>query len=167
MKKISVYLFFILFATFTLAAANESDVILQAQMDAKEDDESYRATWWSISAVVFPMIVTFITVSEISDSLVYGRESDYLTIGSAYILTSSIITLAGYFLGIAEVPEARIIGIQDKHDDPYLMSLYKSEYEKTFTKIQRRKRGEASLMGIVIGVPITVFVGAFFYALLD
>jgi hypothetical protein len=152
LKKISVCLILIVFATLPLAADDESDVILQAQTDATREGTSYHAYWWGIGGAAmtaFPVIAASFFGDAIS---VDARRAVAV---AAPVLGGTSLALISYFTGKAKVSDARIAEIQDEYDDPRLRSLYKSEYEKTLTNIQRRKRGNAVLIGFGVSVGVT------------
>jgi hypothetical protein len=135
MKKISVCLIFIFFATFALAAADESEVILQAQTDAKEDGENYCAFGVGLGACFLSFCMSPLAGIVLTGAAYHGRE--------------------------AEVPAIRITAIQDKYDDADSIALYESQYKTTLTVIKRRKDGGAALAGTA--VIIAVYLGAFIY----
>jgi hypothetical protein len=165
MKKLSACLILLSIVAFTSSAVDESEVILQAQMDAKADGGSYHATLWGIGGAVFPFLATLIAENEKVNGPHYGESSDFALFCSVYVLTASSITLVGTFTGRIGVPDTRIAEIKNEYNDSSLLSLYESEYEKTLTKIQRRKRGTAALGGNFLGAAITFFVGGFYYIL--
>lgn len=146
MKKISICLLLILFATFTLAADDESEVIVQAQTDATEDGQNYHPFLWGVGGAAITVVpaymVAFVWVGLSVEAI------------AAPVLGGTILALIGYFTGKAEVPDARIAGIQNEYTDSSIVSHYKSEYEKTLTKIQRRKRGNYALIGSGVAVGI-------------
>ncbi len=74
---------------------------------------------------------------------------------AAPVVGGTGLALIGFFSGKAEVPDSRIAEIQYEYDDPGLLALYESEYQRTLTKIQRRKRGTAALMGFGVAAGAT------------
>lgn len=151
MKKIYVCLILTIFATLTLAA-ERYDVVLQAQNDAVEDGQNYHPFWWGVGGVA-TTVLPFVALAFIGDAIpVDARRAVAL---AAPVLGGTSLTLIGYCSGRAEVPDARIAEIQNKYDDSSLMSLYKSEYEKTLADIQRRKRGNYALIGFGVSVGVT------------
>jgi hypothetical protein len=57
-----------------------------------------------------------------------------------------------YTLGQAEVPPARVAAAQDNYGDASAVLLYKSQYQETLTRIERRKSGTAAWIGTGIGL---------------
>lgn len=53
--KINVCVVLMLFAAFTLPAA-ENDIVLRARIDAAEDARDYHAFWWSIAGVATTLV---------------------------------------------------------------------------------------------------------------
>jgi hypothetical protein len=148
MKKICVGLIFITFAAFSWAA-DESDVILQAQNDATEDGRNYHAVWWGVGGVAVT-VVPFLGVAFFGDAMpVDARRVVALT---APVLGAAGLGLIGYCTGKAEVPDARTSEIRNRYDDSGLVSLYETEYRKTLTSLQRRTRGNAALLGAGVSV---------------
>ena len=150
LKKITVYLILIVFATFTLSA-QESDVIVQAQNDAVEDGQNFHAFWWGAggaATTALPVVLAAFFGGAIS---VEARRTVAL---AAPVVGGTSLALICFFTGKSEVPDARIDEIQNEYNDSRLLSLYESEYEKTLTKIQRRKRGNAALIGAGVSVGV-------------
>jgi hypothetical protein len=144
MKRISVCLILGMLAAFSLPA-DESDVIVQAQTDAAEDGQNYHPLWWGVGGVALS-VLPVVMAAFFGDALpVEARRTVALTVP---VLGGGGLALVGYSTGRAELPDARIAEIQIDYGEPSLLSLYESEYEKTLTKIQRRKRGNHALIGL-------------------
>jgi hypothetical protein len=143
MKMSGVCLILIILATFSLPA-DETDVIVQAQTDATEDAQNYNPILWGVGGVamaVLPVVMAAFFGDAIS---VEARRTVAL---AAPVLGGASLALIGYSTGKAAVPDARIAEIQNKYSDSSLLAIYESEYEKTLTKTQRRKRGNYALIG--------------------
>ena len=141
-------LILIIFAAFSLPA-DESDVIVQAQADATEDGRNYHAFWWGVggaAAAASPVVMAGFFGSAIS---VEARRAIALT---APVVGGAGLALIGYLTGKAAVPDARIAQIEDEYGGSSLLPVYESEYQKTLTKIQRRKRGNSALIGFGVSV---------------
>jgi hypothetical protein len=142
-KKLAVFIIMLAFTAFTLAA-DESDVIVRAQTDAAEDSQNCHAFWWGIGGVAIS-VVPVVMAAFFGDAIpVEARRAIAL---AAPAVGGTGLALVGFFTGKAEVPDARISEIQNEYDDSGLRSLYESEYEKTLTRIQHRKRGTYALIG--------------------
>jgi hypothetical protein len=156
MKKIGVCLILIVCAAFSWGA-DESDVIMQAQNDASEDVRNFTAFWWGIGGAAVTL-APFFGASLLGDAVpVEARRAIALT---APVLGGASLGLIGFFTGQAEVPNERIAEIQDANDDPGLLSLYETEYRKTLTSLQRRKKGSFALIGsgVSIGAMVIGFL---------
>jgi hypothetical protein len=140
----------IIFAAFALSA-QESDVIVQAQNDAVADSQNYHAFWWGAGGVAITSLPVVI-VAFFGDAI--SVEARRAVAMAAPVVGGISLPLVGYFSGKAEVPDARIAEIQSEYNDSRLLSLYESEYEKTLTRIQRRKRGDAALIGAGVSVGV-------------
>jgi hypothetical protein len=165
MKKAILFIvisLFILFPVFTLAADDESDVILQAQMDAKTDGARYHASLWGVAGCVIPWWV-FSTMANITPPNV--NSDTFLVLGTP-VITGVGIALVGYFTGEAKVPDWRTKLIQNQYEDQDVLLLYESEYTKILTKIQRCKRGNTALIGLGVGVTSFMVIGIIFVAAL-
>jgi hypothetical protein len=141
--KINACAVVILFAAFTLPAA-ESDVLLRAQHDAVEDARDYHPFWWSVGGVA-TAVVPVLMAGFFGDAI--PVEARRVIAVTAPVAGGAGLALIGFCTGKALVPDARIIEIRDACGDAGLVSLYEAEYEKTLTKIQRRKRGSYALLG--------------------
>jgi hypothetical protein len=157
-----VFSLFILFPVFTVAAEDESDVILQAQMDAKTDGARYHASLWGVAGCVIPWWV-FSTMANITSTSV--NSDTFLVLGTP-VITGVGIALVGYFTGEAKVPDWRTESIQNQYKDQDILLLYESEYTKVLAKIQRCKRGNAALIGLGVGVTSFMVIGMIFAAAL-
>lgn len=71
---------------------------------------------------------------------------------AAPVLGGTSLALVGYLSGKAKVPDGRIAETQDRYGDPSFLAIYEREYERTLTKIQRRKRGNTALVGFGVSV---------------
>jgi hypothetical protein len=148
MKTISACFILIIIVTFT-CGADRSDVILQAQTDATDDGRNYHACWWGVGGAAMT-VLPFLGLSLIGDAIpVEARRAIAFTFP---VLGGASLGLIGYFSGKAEVPNARISEIQIEYDDSSLLSLYETEYKKTLTSIQRRRRGSFALIGAGVAV---------------
>ena len=148
MKKIGVSLILIALAAFT-APADESDVIVQARADATEDGRDYHPFWWGVGGAAVAALPV-VMASFFADALpVEARRAVAFT---APVVGGASLALVGYFAGKASVPDRRIAEIQDRYGDSSLLATYELEYEKTLTKIQRRKRGNSALIGFGVSV---------------
>jgi len=156
MKKISVCLVLVIFAAFTLPAA-ESDVILQAQSDAAEDGRDSHAFWWSVGGVATTVVPVLVAAFFADAFPVEARRAIAIT---APVAGAAVLALVGFTTGKADVPEARTAGARTTYGDPSLVSLYESEYEETLTRIQRRRRGTYTLAGsgVAIGAGVLGFL---------
>jgi hypothetical protein len=134
--KINVWAVVILFTAFTLPAA-ESDVLLRAQHDAAEDARDYHPFWWSVGGVA-TTVVPVLMAGFFGDAI--PVEARRVIAVTAPVAGGAGLALIGFCTGKALVPDARIIEIRDACGDA-------AEYEKTLTKIQRRKRGSYALLG--------------------
>ena len=151
MKRLFTCFLLLAITVFNLPA-DESDVILRAQHDAVEDGQNYPAFWWGVGGIA-TTVLPVLSTAFFADALpVDARRAVALT---APVLGGIGLALIGYSAGKAEVPDGRLTEIKDEYDDPGLASLYKSEYEKTLTRIQRRKRGNAALIGFGLSVGVT------------
>ncbi len=161
MRIMGACLLLFVLGTFSLAAADESDVILQARSDATEDGKSFHPCWWGIGGVAV-VGVPFIMTAFFADFMpVEARRLVALAAPAAGGISLSVV---GFSTGRAEVSEARIAEIQDRYADDVLVSLYETEYRKALTKIQRRRKGSAVLIGAgatagaILGVGLVMMV---------
>jgi len=143
MKTLNVCLVLLFFAAFILPAA-ESDVIIRAQQDALEDSRDCHTIWWGVGGVAVTTLPVVLAAFFMGETSVDARR---LVALAAPPLGGTGFALAGYFTGKAELPDARIAEIEDELNDARLQSLYVTTYEKTLTKLQRRKHGNAALIG--------------------
>jgi hypothetical protein len=155
-KKIIVVYVLFGFANVILPAA-ESDVVLRARNDAAEDARDYHAFWWSIAGIA-TTVVPVLLAGFCADAIpVEARRAIAVT---APVAGGAGLSLIGLFTGRAELPASRRTVIQDAWGDSSQVSLYESEYEKTLTKLQRRKRGGCALLGsgVSIGAGVLGFL---------
>lgn len=150
MNKIGPCLVLLFFIAFTLPAA-ESDVVLRARQDALADGRDYHAFWWGIGGVAVTTLPVVLAAFFMGETSVDARRFVAL---AAPPLGGTGLALVGYFTGKAGVPDARIAEIQAEYNDARLQSLYVTTYEKTLTKVQRRKRGNAALIGAGVSVGV-------------
>jgi hypothetical protein len=151
MKKPWICLLLILFAAFN-SMSEEADVLIRAQQDAAEDGQTSRAVWWGVGGAAIT-VGPFLAVAFFGDAI--SVEARRVVALAAPVVGGTGLALVGFFTGKAEVPDSRITEIQNEYDDAGLLALYESEYQKTLTKIQRRKRGTAALMGFGIAAGAT------------
>lgn len=143
MKKLTACLVLISIAGFALAT-DESEIILRAHSDAAEDARQYNGIWWGVGGAAIT-VVPVIAAAFFADAIpVEARRAIALT---APVLGGGGFALAGYFIGSATVPDERRAAIRQEHDDASLLSLYETEYAKALTGMQRRRRGNAALIG--------------------
>lgn len=143
MKRLGICLVVIVVAGFTLSA-EESDVIQRARTEAAEDSMDYHAFWWGVGGAAITALPVVYSAF-FADALTVDARRAIAVVGPAVGATG--LALTAYFTGTAAVPEARIAGIQNDVDDPGLVSLYQTEYAKALTRLQRRTRGSAALLG--------------------
>jgi hypothetical protein len=136
-------------------ADDESDVILQAQLDAKEDGSTYTTRYMGCAGCAVPWL-TLCIVPFVNPLMTDG---DYAGAIAAPVLTGVGTAFIGYSTGEAKVPDWRIVARQEKHADQDLLLLYESEYTRTLTKIQHCKRGNAALLGFGVGVAGFIALG--------
>jgi len=143
MKKLTACLVLISVAGFAFAA-DESEIVLRARNDAAEDARQYNALWWGVGGVAVT-VLPVIAVGFFADAIsVDARRALALTVP---VVGGTGLALVGYFTGTATAPEERIAAIEQEHDDPGLLSIYETEYAKARTRMQRRRRGNAALIG--------------------
>ena len=111
LKTKSVCLALIIFAAFTLPAA-ESDVILRARNDAEADGRDYHAFWWSVggaATIVLPVLITAYCADAIP------LEVRRIIAVTAPVVGGAGLALVGFSIGKAGVPEARIAEASVSH----------------------------------------------------
>jgi hypothetical protein len=135
MKKTFVFLVLFLFVTFTLAAADSSEVIARAELDAQADGRTISAFGVGLGAFAVSLGV------------------------SPFI--GLIFSLAAYNWTKADVPAARSYDAMQTYDDRELIVLYEEHYRETLTSIRRRKYGGAALVGT--GLATAVYIGVVMY----
>jgi len=148
MQKLTACLMLMCVAGFALAA-DESEIILRARNDAAEDARRTNGLWWGVGGAaitVLPVIATAFFADAIP---VDARRAIAVT---TPVLCGTGLALVGYFTATATVPEERIAAVERDHDDPGLLSTYETEYAKALTRMQRRRRGNAALIGCGIAV---------------
>jgi hypothetical protein len=151
MRKRAVGLMVLLLSAAAAGAA-EPDVILRAQHDAAEDGRHYRPFLWGVGGAAVTA-VPVVVAAFFADSLpVEARRGIALT---APVAAGASLALVGYCTGRASVPDARIAAVQNEYHDADLLALYEAEYRRVLSQIQRRKRGNAALIGFGASVSIT------------
>jgi hypothetical protein len=150
MRILTTCLLLIVVAASTLSA-DESDVVLRARADATEDARDYPAYWWGIGGAAITAAPVVLAAFFMEALPVEGRRAVALL---APVPAGASLALIGYCTGKAELSEARMAELQAEYGESGLASSYRAEYEKTLTKIRRRKQGTWAVMGsgVTVGV---------------
>jgi hypothetical protein len=135
MKKTLVFLVLFLVVTFTLAAADSSEVIARAELDAQADGRTISVFGVGLGAFVFSFMGT--------------------------PLAGLVFALVAYQCTEAVVPAARLSDARQTYGEPDLVVLYEEHYRETLTSIRRRKYGGAALVGT--GLATAVYIGVVMY----
>jgi hypothetical protein len=124
----------LVFAAVSLRALDDSQIILDAQTDAGVDGKSHSGFGWGAAAFGASVLLS-------------------------PLLGGGAVIIMAYTTGHGELPTSRVVAIQSKYNgDANAILLYKTQYEESLTKIERRKNGGAAWAGAGIGLAVLVIV---------